>query len=131
MKKFRRANAALAPPAALAAPLATAILAQAALIAAALIAATLIMSTWSTARAQVPRVPCEVRSKLVERLAATYKETSVATGLAHDGKLVEVLTNASGETWSIIVTSPQGLSCLVATGEDWRKFESLIAEPKI
>ena len=131
MLKPQTRNAALAPPTALAAPLATAILAQAALIAAALIGATLIMATGSTAHAQASRVPCEVRSKLVERLAATYKEISVATGLAHDGKLVEVLTNASGETWSIIVTSPQGLSCLVATGEDWRKLESLIAEPKV
>ena len=126
MMKPRIRNAALAPPVALAALLASAILVMAALI-----AATLIMATWNTARAQAPRMPCDVRSKLVERLAAAYKETSVATGLAHDGKLVEVLTNASGETWTIIVTSPQGLSCLVATGEDWRKLELLIAEPKV
>lgn len=91
---------------------------------------------WGTANAQTPnartqRPPCDLRSKLVERLALTYKETSVATGLAHDGKLVEVLTNASGDTWSIIVTSPQGMSCLVATGEDWRKLETLLAEPQV
>ena len=86
---------------------------------------------WSGAEAQIRQPPCDIRSKLVERLALNYKETSIATGLAHDGKLVEVLTNASGETWSIIVTSPQGLSCLVATGEGWRKLEPVLAEPKI
>ena len=48
-----------------------------------------------------------------------------------NGKLVEVLTNASGETWSIIITSPQGVSCLVATGEGWRKLEPQLADPKI
>lgn len=131
MLKPQIPTTALAPPAASAAPLVSVIQAMAALIMATLIMATVIMASWNTAQAQAPRVPCEVRSKLVERLAATYKESSVATGLAHDGKLVEVLTNASGETWSIIVTSPQGLSCLVATGEDWRKFESLMAEPKV
>ena len=126
MLKPQIPTAALAPPAASAAPFALAILTTAILA-----MATLTMASWNTAHAQAPRVPCELRSKLVERLSATYKEMSVATGLAHDGKLVEVLTNASGETWSIIVTSPQGLSCLVATGEDWRKFESLMAEPKV
>ena len=126
MSKPRTQSAALAPPAAFAART----LITPTRITGALIAAALIATCWSTARAQPNRVPCELRSKLIERLAATYKETSVATGLAHDGKLVEVLTNAGGETWSIIVTSPQGVSCLVATGEDWRKFETLMAGPE-
>lgn len=73
---------------------------------------------------------CEVRSKLVERLAAKYKETSVAMGLASNGKLVEVLTDNDGNTWTIIVTTPEGMSCLVATGESWRKFDARLQEPQ-
>jgi hypothetical protein len=73
--------------------------------------------------------PCEARSKLIEQLAQKYKETSVAMGLAN-GKLLEVLTNATGDTWTIIVTSPEGLSCLVATGEGWRKLELAAQEPQ-
>lgn len=74
--------------------------------------------------------PCEERGKLVAQLAEKYKETSVAIGLASNGKLIEVLTNASGETWTIIVTSPQGKSCLIATGQDWRKLALEFEEPQ-
>jgi hypothetical protein len=74
--------------------------------------------------------PCDARSKLIEQLAEKYKETSVAMGLASNGKLLEVLTNATGDTWTIIVTSPEGLSCLVATGEGWRELELAAQEPQ-
>ena len=74
--------------------------------------------------------PCEDRGKLVAQLAQKYQETSVAIGVASNGKLIEVLTNASGETWTIIVTSPEGMSCLVATGEGWRKLDLALKEPE-
>lgn len=74
--------------------------------------------------------PCEDRGKLVAQLAQKYQETSIAIGVASNGKLVEVLTNSSGETWTIIVTSPEGMSCLVATGQGWRKLELALEEPE-
>jgi hypothetical protein len=44
---------------------------------------------------------------------------------------VEVLSTGDGETWSIIITSPKGMSCLVAAGEGWRMFEGQLAlEPE-
>ena len=44
----------------------------------------------------------------------------MAVGVTNKGALVEVLTSADGGTWTIIVTTPQGMSCLVAAGEGWR-----------
>jgi len=40
-------------------------------------------------------------------------------GLASSGSVVEVLTNEKGASWSIIVTMPTGVTCLVASGEGW------------
>ncbi len=40
-------------------------------------------------------------------------------GLASSGGVVEVLTNEKGSSWSIIVTMPSGVTCLVAAGEGW------------
>ena len=71
-----------------------------------------------------PPVPqCALRYKVIDHLASKYGETVVAAGIANTGGLVEVLANHEKDTWSIIVTDPGGLACLVAAGEGWRTKE--------
>ena len=64
---------------------------------------------------------------MLELLSQKYSEAPIAVGVANNGGLVEVLSTGDGETWSIIITSPKGMSCLVAAGEGWRVFEEQIA----
>jgi hypothetical protein len=42
------------------------------------------------------------------------------------------LTTGDGGTWTIILSSPNGTSCLVAAGEGWRglKFDKAATEPQ-
>ena len=61
-------------------------------------------------------------------LANKYKEAPVAVGVTNTGGLVEVYSTGDGNTWTIIVTTPQGMSCLVAAGEGWRTIEHKIEE---
>ena len=63
---------------------------------------------------------CDERGTVLEVLAANWGEVPAAIGLANGGGLVEVLVSSRGDTWSLIVTAPDGTSCLVATGEGWR-----------
>ena len=70
---------------------------------------------------------CDQRDSVLQVLAQKYKETPVALGVTHNGGLVEVLTTGTGNTWSIIVTTPQGMSCLVAAGEGWKAMQQQIA----
>ena len=42
-------------------------------------------------------------------------------GVTDAGNLLEVLSANDGSAWSIIVTTPEGMTCLVATGEAWRE----------
>ena len=63
---------------------------------------------------------CGERDKVLDQLAQKYQEAPVAIGVTTTGGLIEVLTAAKGETWTIIVTTPQGMSCMVAAGEGWR-----------
>lgn len=63
---------------------------------------------------------CDQRDSVLKVLREKYKEAPVALGVTHNGGLVEILTTEDGSTWSIIVTTPQGMSCLVAAGENWR-----------
>ncbi len=66
------------------------------------------------------QVPCYLRETIVTMLAAKYKEVPVAIGVNYKGALVEVLSSEHGHTWTIILTTPEGLSCVVTSGEGWR-----------
>ncbi len=78
------------------------------------------------------QVSCSQRDKIVSLFAAKYKEVPVAVGVNSKGGLVEVLSSEHGHTWTIIVTSAKGLSCVVAVGEGWRTRQEKehLAEPQ-
>ena len=63
---------------------------------------------------------CAMRDDVVKRLTAQYSETLTAGGLTGSSTtLVEVWTSPETGTFTVILTSPQGLSCVVAAGTDW------------
>ncbi len=68
---------------------------------------------------------CAPRDTVLAHLASKYHEAPVAVGVTNKGGLIEVLSTPDGKTWTIIVTSPQGLSCMVAAGEDWQSFNPI------
>ena len=63
---------------------------------------------------------CSPRTDVIGHLAKKYGEAPVAIGVTNKGGLVEVLTSGDGNTWTIIVSQPNGTSCMVAAGEGWR-----------
>ncbi len=63
---------------------------------------------------------CSPRNDVLGHLAKKYGEAPVAIGVTNKGRLVEVLTTGDGNTWTIIVSQPNGTSCMVAAGEGWR-----------
>ena len=66
---------------------------------------------------------CSPRSEVVGHLAKKYGEAPVAIGVTNKGGLVEVLTTSDGNTWTIIVSMPNGTACMVAAGEGWRTMK--------
>ena len=77
----------------------------------------------SPAAGQYGQPQCTERATALAHLAKKYGEASVAAGITLNGALVEVFTTGDGNTWTIIVSTPNGMSCLVAAGEGWRTFE--------
>lgn len=63
---------------------------------------------------------CVKRTELIKHLEAKYHEAPAAVGLADNGSLLEVFASKSGETWTVTVTMPNGISCMVATGQQWQ-----------
>ena len=77
--------------------------------------------------AQVPGVRCVPMgfySAAIEMLAGRWSERVVGRGLQGEGKyLWEVTASASG-TWTIILTySESGMTCALASGQDWEQYE--------
>ena len=79
------------------------------------------------AMAEQGMVPCGGRDAMAERLETGYDEKPSALGLSSTGRLIEVYTSPSG-TWSIIMTRPDGISCLVAVGESWQTMSPHVEE---
>lgn len=72
--------------------------------------------------------PCDARDSVLALLADRYSEAPVALGVTGHGSLVEVLTDARGTTWTILVTAPNGTSCIVLSGEGWRSLEQAVRD---
>ncbi len=68
---------------------------------------------------------CDMRKSLLAKLHNGYDEEPVASGLASSGNVVELLISAGG-TWTILVTNPNGVTCIAAVGEDWQ-----LVKPKL
>ncbi len=68
------------------------------------------------------------RDQVVKILGTRYGETPVARGLTETGSMVEVFAAADGDTWTIVMTNPQGVSRVASTGVAWTDIRPPIGE---
>ena len=87
-----------------------------------------VLALTPTAAAQ--QTLCSPRDNVVGQLAKKYSEAPAAIGVTNKGGLMEVWTARDGGTWTIFVTTPQGMSCFVAAGEGWHTMKYKPAEPQ-
>jgi hypothetical protein len=60
---------------------------------------------------------CADRTSIIAKLG-NYHEEAEAIGLNNDGTLLEIFVSPQG-TWTVLLSSPQGQSCIAAIGEAW------------
>ena len=80
------------------------------------------------AYAQIDVVPLPIHCgprKVVLAAMDKFKEQHVAIGL-NDNNVVELWLNKESGTFSILLTRPDGISCLVLDGSDWQFKLSLM-----
>ena len=86
-------------------------------------ALTLIASTASSQGSS-----CANREMIVDRLQSKYGESRQSAGLNQNNGMVEVFASTETGTWTILVTMPNGMSCLMAAGKAWQNVTE--AAPK-
>jgi len=69
---------------------------------------------------------CSSRDAVIDRLATKYGESRQSIGLAPQGRVVEVFASDDTGTWTITVTMPNGVTCLVASGQSFERVDESI-----
>jgi len=60
---------------------------------------------------------CAPRDVVIARLADRFGEVRQSMGLGGNSAVMELFASTETGTWTITVTTPAGLTCLVASGE--------------
>jgi hypothetical protein len=79
-----------------------------------------------SARAETPRELCSSHDAVMQTLNRKFAEKTVSMGLANNGTVVEVLSSPDG-SWTIVMTAPNGVTCLLAAGDHWQSLPEKVA----
>jgi len=70
---------------------------------------------------------CASRDKVVARLSEGYGESRVSIGLGANNQVVETFANLDSGTWTVTVTTPNGVTCLVASGKAFELVKEVLS----
>ena len=65
---------------------------------------------------------CAPRDSVVKRLAERYGESRQSIGLGTQGTIIETFASADTGSWTITVTTPDGVTCLIASGQSFEQL---------
>lgn len=82
----------------------------------------------SQANAQSAR-NCGPRDTVVTRLANGFGETRQSMGLGANNAVVEVFASDENGTWTITITMPNGVTCLIASGQAYEALAEVLPPP--
>ena len=91
----------------------------------AVIAAITFSFIWASEAAQAES--CETRDKIISQLDDKYGETRLGMGIAGETSIFEVWTSDTTGSWTILETTLDGLTCVMAVGEGWIDFGPMLA----
>ncbi|MBL4751347.1 MAG: hypothetical protein JKX71_12335 [Amylibacter sp.] len=63
---------------------------------------------------------CAQRAEMVEKLKIRFGESRQSIGLTPGGQALELFADLENGTWTILLTLPNGTSCMMASGHDYQ-----------
>jgi hypothetical protein len=69
---------------------------------------------------------CADHSHVVAQLQTQFGEVLAFTGMGRDQNIVEIFASKQTDRWTLTVATPDGLSCLLATGNGTEDLAALI-----
>ncbi len=87
------------------------------------------LHTAATVKAQPVCMP---HDEFRVELNRNFSESPVAIAIASNGALIELYTKRDRSSWTLVMTRPAGISCVLGAGEEWsdlrRREEDRIAQ---
>jgi hypothetical protein len=62
---------------------------------------------------------CNARDTLTRDLKTDHAEMPIGLGVTDAGTVIELWKSSNGSTWTLLLTMPNGTSCIVSAGKDW------------
>lgn len=72
---------------------------------------------------------CGERAAFIRQLSKAYSELPRAVGRVSNGGKLELLTSHDG-SWTMLITMPDGVACVAASGEAWEELPALSSDPE-
>jgi hypothetical protein len=82
------------------------------------------------AQAAPPGMVCGAENEIAAALRAGHMEEEAGHGISGTGSLWQLFTTRKGETWTLLLTEPGGLSCLIGAGTGWEHFAPPKPQPE-
>ncbi len=76
----------------------------------------LLLPTAATVKAQPVCMP---HDDFRVELHRNFSESPVAIAIASNGALIELYANHDRSSWTLVMTRPAGISCVLVAGEEW------------
>ena len=70
---------------------------------------------------------CAPRDKIIEQLESRHGEIRQNYGLQQNAAVIETWANTDTGSWTIIMSTPDGMSCLVAVGEAFQSDKKKVS----
>ena len=65
-----------------------------------------------------PELWCGSHTDVISALQREYGETRISRGLTNGGAVIEVFASEDG-SFSVLLTAPNGTSCMISAGDSW------------
>src|SRR5262245_24492453 len=88
--------------------------------AASVVFAALLGLSMASSPASAAEARCGARSDLSTALAERYSEVPVAVGLVDQKTVIEIYARADGDSWTIVTSRADGVSCVLGAGKAWQ-----------
>lgn len=68
---------------------------------------------------------CAMIAQVMAGLAGKYGEATRLQGIMPNGQVLAIIANPAGSTWTALVVRPDGLACLMSSGNSWAEGDML------
>lgn len=86
----------------------------------------LAISFSTTVKAEAQRqMICAEREQVIATLEERYGESVRGRGLASQNRIIEIFASEETGTWTITMTMPNGMTCLMTSGQHYETVSAL------